>query len=61
MLMNVIPLDATLVQGSHGRHPTEESDLPIVLAEDARLISKPRIDSTAIYELIRQMVLENNK
>ncbi len=32
-LLNVIPLDATLVRGSHGRVPEDEKDWPVLLLE----------------------------
>ncbi len=32
-LLNVIPLDATLVRGSHGRVPENETDRPVLLLE----------------------------
>jgi len=32
-LLNVIPLDATLVHGSHGRRPEDEHDWPVLLVE----------------------------
>jgi len=32
-LLNVIPLDATLVRGSHGRIPEDENDWPVLLLE----------------------------
>jgi predicted AlkP superfamily pyrophosphatase or phosphodiesterase len=32
-LLNVIPLDATLVRGSHGRRPEDEKDWPVLLLE----------------------------
>jgi hypothetical protein len=32
-LLNVIPLDANLVRGSHGRIPEDENDWPVLLIE----------------------------
>src|SRR6185369_5668758 len=32
MLMDVIPLDATLVKGSHGRKPDRPADFPVLLS-----------------------------
>jgi hypothetical protein len=33
MLMNVIPLDATLVRGSHGRIPEDMNDWPLLIGD----------------------------
>lgn len=37
MLMDVIPLDATLVKGSHGRRPESVDDWPVLIGEFASL------------------------
>lgn len=34
-LMDIIPLDATLVRGSHGRIPDDKADWPVFLSKDA--------------------------
>jgi predicted AlkP superfamily pyrophosphatase or phosphodiesterase len=38
MLMDVIPLDATLVKGSHGRRPKNEADYPLLISPKAECI-----------------------
>ena len=40
-LLNVIPLDATLVRGSHGRIPENESDWPLLLLEKGNATNPP--------------------
>src|SRR5262245_12023128 len=57
MLMDVIPLDATLVRGSHGRPPTDPSDFPIVVAENRAALSSQLLLSTDIYNVIKRQVL----
>ncbi|PYI82274.1 MAG: alkaline phosphatase family protein [Verrucomicrobia bacterium] len=57
MLMEVIPLDATLVKGSHGRRPNNISDYPILVAENKAALSKASLDSTEVYRVIKQHVL----
>ena len=37
MLMDVIPLDATLVKGSHGTRPASQDDWPVLLTGVAPL------------------------
>ncbi len=57
MLMNVIPLDATLVKGSHGRIPENEKDFPIFISSRAELLPNTNVDSTDVYHLIKRHVL----
>ncbi len=56
MLMDVIPLDATLVKGSHGRVPANKKEFPILIGPNERL-STEELDSTDVYSIIREMVL----
>ncbi len=56
MLMDVIPLDATLVKGSHGRIPNDKREFPVLLGSE-KLLSKPQFDSTEIYNVIKSAVL----
>lgn len=57
MLMDVIPLDATLVKGSHGRIPPSTADYPLLIAPRADLIPASAINSTDVYGIIRNAVL----
>jgi predicted AlkP superfamily pyrophosphatase or phosphodiesterase len=55
-LLNVIPLDATLVRGSHGRRPEDPNDWPILLLEKgpARALPGKIPDATEVHdELLR--------
>ena len=54
-LMDVIPLDATLVKGAHGRIPESDLDKPLVVG-DSRLITLGKIQPTEIFELIIKSV-----
>jgi predicted AlkP superfamily pyrophosphatase or phosphodiesterase len=57
MLMDVIPLDAALVRGSHGRRPTDVSDYPICITEGRWPGAGLPVESTEIYRIIRHHVL----
>ncbi len=57
MLMDVIPLDATLVKGSHGRRPASAADFPLLISERPELLPSPQIDSLDVYHLIKRHVL----
>ena len=52
-LLDVIPLDATLVKGSHGRRPAPgDPDAPIVYTRRADLLRSSTIRSTDVQQLI---------
>jgi len=53
MLMNVIPLDATLVRGSHGRPGLAgPEDGPVFLSKQKSLLPGPVIDSIGVYSIL---------
>ncbi|KAB2942025.1 MAG: alkaline phosphatase family protein [Hyphomicrobium sp.] len=51
-LMDVIPLDASLVRGSHGRADTPPARGPLVLSSDAELLPEGTINATDIKQLM---------
>lgn len=57
MLMDLIPLDATLVKGSHGNCPASTKDHPLVIAERQSLLPGPVMQPTEIYDLIKRQVI----
>jgi predicted AlkP superfamily pyrophosphatase or phosphodiesterase len=57
MLMDVIPLDAALVKGSHGIRPSNRMDHPILIAEQTGLAGSSIIQATDIYRVIKEAVL----
>jgi predicted AlkP superfamily pyrophosphatase or phosphodiesterase len=57
MLMDVIPLDASLVKGSHGRIPENRKDFPILVSSRNDLLKRNEVKSTDVYEVIRQHLL----
>jgi predicted AlkP superfamily pyrophosphatase or phosphodiesterase len=57
MLMDVIPLDATLVKGSHGILPASVEDYPVVIADNPGVLPLPPLQSAEVYEVIKRMVL----
>jgi predicted AlkP superfamily pyrophosphatase or phosphodiesterase len=56
MLMDVIPLNASLVKGSHGIVPAKESDYPLVIVDRPEVLPRSRLAATDVYELIRRVV-----
>ena len=54
MLMDVIPLDATLVKGSHGTRPADERHFPVILSNTSGLIPEDDcISSVRVAEVIK--------
>jgi hypothetical protein len=57
MLMDVIPLDATLVKGSHGCVPPDRLDWPVFLTNQTPLLGADLIESTDVYHALIRHVL----
>ena len=53
-LMDVIPLDASLVKGSHGRINEDPADRPLLVSQNKSLQLSKSIPPTQVYELILQ-------
>jgi hypothetical protein len=51
-LMEVIPLDATLVKGSHGRITDRPEEGPLLLTSEPRLLQRGQLASTAVRDLL---------
>jgi predicted AlkP superfamily pyrophosphatase or phosphodiesterase len=51
-LLDVIPLDATLVKGSHGRQTGWDEDGPVFMSRQKALVPAPRIASVDVHDLI---------
>ena len=55
MLMDVIPLQANLVQGSHGRVDISPTDQPILIVDQPAIPLPEQFDSTDVYALLRSL------
>lgn len=55
-LMDVIPLDATLVKGAHGRLTEDDLDKPLLVSQDKNLVNSEAIQPTEVYDLILKAV-----
>lgn len=58
-LLRVIPLDASLIRGSHGRLPERDADGPVLISSEAGALDG-RIDATAVRDLILAHVFEDD-
>src|SRR6266404_6266267 len=55
MLMDVIPLDATLVKGSHGRRPSDSADYPVLISPV--LLSAAQIEAVDVYHILKRHLM----
>ncbi|HVU27143.1 MAG TPA: alkaline phosphatase family protein [Verrucomicrobiae bacterium] len=55
MLMDVIPLDANLVKGSHGRKPADKKDWPILISQ--KNLNVAEMDSTDVFQILLRHIL----
>jgi predicted AlkP superfamily pyrophosphatase or phosphodiesterase len=58
MLMDLIPLDATLVKGSHGLRPSSPEEFPLLITERPGIISSASIPATEVYQILKRHLLE---
>ncbi len=52
MLMDVIPLDASLVKGSHGRRPTNSQEWPLIISGRPNSLPPQPIKSTDVFGIL---------
>lgn len=55
-VLDIIPLQAELVKGSHGRVPNDKDDYPIFITNNTSLIEEDIIDSTNVFHLLEKHV-----
>jgi len=54
MLMDVIPLDASLVKGSHGRRPADPQEWPVLISSRADVLDAPQYSATEVCGLLQR-------
>ena len=54
MLMDVVPLDPTLVGGSHGARPARAGQHPVFISSRADLVPKGPMDPGDVYHAIKR-------
>lgn len=60
-LMDVIPLDPSLVKGSHGRVTDSPVEGPLFITQQGDLLDKRSIDATEVYDLILKHLRRDNE
>jgi predicted AlkP superfamily pyrophosphatase or phosphodiesterase len=57
-VMNIIPLNAKLVKGSHGRIPDDLDDYPILISNKATYDFDQKLQPTDVFEVLKQHVVD---
>ncbi len=52
MLMDIIPLDATLVKGSHGRYPDSPADGPLLMTKNTGALKTAHLEAAQVYDVL---------
>jgi predicted AlkP superfamily pyrophosphatase or phosphodiesterase len=56
MLMDVIPLDASLVKGSHGARPANQSEWPVIISGRANSLPSQTIKATDVFQRLVELL-----
>jgi hypothetical protein len=56
MLLDVIPLDATLVKGSHGRRPEDRKHWPVLLTSTPAGLDRTELDAVEVFAVLSRAV-----
>jgi predicted AlkP superfamily pyrophosphatase or phosphodiesterase len=56
MLMDVIPLDAPLVKGSHGRRPADKKDCPVFITSQPEILGAKQIESADVFQILLRQI-----
>jgi hypothetical protein len=57
-LMDVIPLDASLARGSHGRPPATPEEGPLFITSEQDLLNRQAIEATEVFDLLLRHLSE---
>ena len=57
-VLDIIPIDASLIKGSHGRLPESEEDYPVFISNNSDIDLKKQLVATDIYHLLQEHVIE---
>ena len=57
-VLDIIPLDATLIKGSHGRVPDDKADYPILVSNDTIADFKDEIEATDVFGILESHIVQ---
>lgn len=55
-VMDIIPIDASLVKGSHGRIPEDKDDFPILISNKKNLVPTNTILATDVFRILEEHI-----
>lgn len=58
-VLNIIPLKATLVKGSHGRKPEDKADYPILISDNPSAGFEKAIKATDVFSILESHIVGN--
>ena len=58
-VLDIIPLDATLIKGSHGRIPEDKADFPILISNNTTTDFQDEIEATDVFDVLMGHITEN--
>jgi predicted AlkP superfamily pyrophosphatase or phosphodiesterase len=61
MLMDLVPLDASLVKGSHGRRSAQKKDWPVIITSQPEGLGAGQLDSTGVFQILHDLVSLPNR
>jgi hypothetical protein len=61
MLMDVIPLDSSLVKGSHGNQPANPAEWPLLISSRPELLPQAALNSTEVCGILRDHVMGSSQ
>ena len=56
-IMDIIPIDATLIKGSHGRIPESVDDYPVFISNNSSIELDKQLLATNIYDILQEHVI----
>ncbi len=55
-VLDIIPLKAGLVKGSHGRIPEDEADYPLIISSNKKFALQGRVEAVDVFDILRKHV-----
>lgn len=55
-VMDIIPLQAELIKGSHGRIPEDEEDLPVFISNSENHPDKYQLNATEVFDILKSII-----
>ena len=56
-VMDIIPINAQLIKGSHGRIPEDEDDYPILISNKKGIIDAPSLEATQVFTILKKHII----